>query len=126
MEEAGVLCAFTIENRRVEVDDPVEVLPRVRHRRRIHPGRLRIPRRTQRRRAVKARLAKRLLGDARRFHKRSAKIASLVSSDAACCRLIPLAGLANANFLLLHGDAGMGRHREGHEGGARDNRAPRR
>ena len=30
MEEAGVLCAFTIENRRVEVDDPVEVLPRVR------------------------------------------------------------------------------------------------
>ena len=26
MEEAGVLCAFTIENRR----DPVEVLPRVR------------------------------------------------------------------------------------------------
>ena len=30
MEDAGVLCAFTIENRRVEVDDPVEVLPRVR------------------------------------------------------------------------------------------------
>ena len=30
MEEAGVLCAFTIENRRVEVGDPVEVLPRVR------------------------------------------------------------------------------------------------
>ncbi len=30
MEEAEVLCAFTIENRRVEVGDPVEVLPRVR------------------------------------------------------------------------------------------------
>lgn len=30
MEEAGVLCAFTIENRRVEVGDPVEALPRVR------------------------------------------------------------------------------------------------
>lgn len=30
MEEAGVLCAFTIENRRVEVGDPVESLPRVR------------------------------------------------------------------------------------------------
>lgn len=30
MEEAGVLCAFTIENRRVEVVDPVEALPRVR------------------------------------------------------------------------------------------------
>ena len=30
MEEAGVLCAFTIENRRVEPGNPVEVLPRVR------------------------------------------------------------------------------------------------
>ena len=30
MEEAGVLCSFTIENRRVEVGDPVEALPRVR------------------------------------------------------------------------------------------------
>ena len=30
MEEAGVLFAFTIENRRVEVGDPVEALPRVR------------------------------------------------------------------------------------------------
>ena len=30
MEEAGVLRAFTIENRRVEVGDPVEALPRVR------------------------------------------------------------------------------------------------
>lgn len=30
MEEAGVLCAFTIENRRVEPGNPVEALPRVR------------------------------------------------------------------------------------------------
>ena len=30
MEEAGVLCAFTIENRRVEVVDPVVALLSVR------------------------------------------------------------------------------------------------
>lgn len=29
-KKLGVLCAFTIENRRVEVGDPVEALPRVR------------------------------------------------------------------------------------------------
>ena len=51
MEEAGVLCAFTIENRRVEVGDPVEGSSQA-HRRRVHPRRLRVPRRTQRRRAV--------------------------------------------------------------------------
>ena len=38
MEEAEVLCAFTIENRRVEVGDPVEVLPRVRIAKRTSGG----------------------------------------------------------------------------------------
>ncbi len=60
MEEVEVLCAFTIENRRVEVGDPVEVLPRVRIAGEYTQEGFGIPRRTQRRRAVKARLAKRL------------------------------------------------------------------